>query len=354
MSVFKDTNTNKWTCKFRYTTWNGENKQKKKTCFKTKKEASQWEIEFIKKSKGSNDMSLASLIELYLKDGEARLKPTTMDNKMYLINTKIIPSLGKKQIKEITPIIVRNWQTKLMKMDYSQTYLKTIHNQMSAILNYGCKYYGLKENACRLAGPMGKKRAELKEFWSCDDFNKFIDTFKDNDIYKVMFSLLFYSGMRCGEMLALTLNDFDFINNTVSISKNFASLKGKDYIMTPKTQKSYRVITLPQFMMSMVKESSSNRYDYKPKERLFPIPKHTINNVMKRGIKKANVKFITIHYLRHSHASFLIEQGFSPLLVSERLGHENIETTLQTYAHLYPNKQSEVAEKLEEIYQKNK
>lgn len=71
---------------------------------------------------------------------------------------------------------------------------------------------------------------------------------------------------------------------------------------------------------------------------------------MVKYCKKANVKKIRIHDLRHSHASLLIELGFSPLLISERLGHENIETTLQTYSHLYPNKQSEVASKLEELH----
>jgi len=70
---------------------------------------------------------------------------------------------------------------------------------------------------------------------------------------------------------------------------------------------------------------------------------------MKRGSKEANIKRIRIHDLRHSHASLLIEMGFSPILISERLGHENIETTLQTYSHLYPNKHKEVAEKLQAL-----
>lgn len=74
---------------------------------------------------------------------------------------------------------------------------------------------------------------------------------------------------------------------------------------------------------------------------------------MDRGCKKSGVKKIRIHDLRHSHASLLIEMGFSPLLISEKLGHENIETTLQTYSHLYPNKHSEVAEKLEKLNEKN-
>lgn len=74
---------------------------------------------------------------------------------------------------------------------------------------------------------------------------------------------------------------------------------------------------------------------------------------MMRGTSKSGIRQIRVHDLRHSHASLLIEMGFSPLLISERLGHENIETTLQTYSHLYPNKHSEVADRLQEIVQKN-
>lgn len=156
-------------------------------------------------------MTLSSLIDLYITDCTARLKPTTLDNKTLLINTKIKPFLGNIPIDQITPIIVRKWQTTLISKEYSPTYLKTINNQLSAILNYGCNFYSLKENVCRKAGSMGKKQAELKEFWSTDDF--------------------------------------DFINNTINIDKNYARLKGQDLIMPPKTPKSKRVISMPLFIM---------------------------------------------------------------------------------------------------------
>nr|WP_255405125.1 tyrosine-type recombinase/integrase [Thermoanaerobacterium sp. RBIITD] len=86
---------------------------------------------------------------------------------------------------------------------------------------------------------------------------------------------------------------------------------------------------------------------------MFQVTKYYLHHEMDRGCKKSGVKKIRIHDLRHSHASLLIEMVFSPLLISEKLGHENIETTLQTYSHLYPNKHSEVAEKLEKLNEKN-
>ena len=157
--------------------------------------------------------------------------------------------------------------------------------------------------------------------------------------------------MREGELLALTLNDFDFDNNTVSITKNYARLGYEEIIQVPKTPKSKRTITLPAEIMEMVKEYSSMLYDYKPTDRLFLTSKQSLTREMIRGCTASGVKRIRIHDLRHSHASLLIELGFAPLLISERLGHENIETTLNTYSHLYPNKHGEVAEILSKLIQ---
>ena len=103
--------------------------------------------------------------------------------------------------------------------------------------------------------------------------------------------------------------------------------------------------------MEIVKEYSSMLYDYKPTDRLFTVTKSYLTHEMQRGCKLSGVKKIRIHDLRHSHASLLIELGFAPLLISERLGYENIETTLNTYSHLYPNKHGEVAETLSKLIQ---
>lgn len=84
-------------------------------------------------------------------------------------------------------------------------------------------------------------------------------------------------------------------------------------------------------------------------QELFPVTKSYLHSEMTRGTKKSGIKRIRVHDLRHSHASMLIEEGFSALLISERLGHESIETTLQTYSHLYPNKQIEVANRLDQM-----
>ena len=99
----------------------------------------------------------------------------------------------------------------------------------------------------------------------------------------------------------------------------------------------------------MVQEYSEKLYDYRPTDRLFATNKNALLREMERGCNLSGVKKIRIHDLRHSHASLLIELGVSPLLITERLGHENVETTLNTYSHLYPNKHGEVADTLSRL-----
>lgn len=355
MPVYKDEKRNTWYCKFYYKDWQGVNRQKKKEGFTTQREAKAYEREFLNKAKASVDMTFGSLYQIYMEDCQSRLKPTTYANKEYVIKLKVLPYFKDMPINTIEPSTIRKWQNELLTHEngYSQTYLKTVNNQLTAMFNFAMKYYKLPSNPARIAGSMGKKNADSMEFWTVEEFNRFIPQVEDKVVSKVVFELLFWTGMRSGELLALTLNDFDFQGQTVSISKNYARHDNQDLILEPKTPKSKRVITIPPFLCDLVKDYASKLYDYKPDERLFMVTKHFLHHEMSRGSKKANVKRIRIHDLRHSHASLLIEMGFSPLLISERLGHENIETTLQTYSHLYPNKHSEVANKLQELNDKN-
>lgn len=161
------------------------------------------------------------------------------------------------------------------------------------------------------------------------------------------FMLLYWTGMRIGELLALTYEDIDLEKRIISISKSYQRLDGKDVITPPKTPKSNRKITIPPFLAEELKEYCNHLYGIMPNERMFRFTKSYMEHEIVRGIKETGVKRIRIHDLRHSHASLLVELGFQPLAIAERLGHEKIETTLNTYSHLYPNKQAELADRLE-------
>lgn len=355
MSVTKDASSGKWMSQIRVKDWTGKEIHKKKRGFSTKKEALKWEREFLNQIDGSLGMTFQDFIELYLKDMESRLKTTTVQNKRFLIDQKITPYFGKFPLNEIKPTDIRKWQNQLSKYrdsngkPYSLTYLKTINNQITAIFNYAVKFYGLKENPCHKAGSMGKKNADEMLFWTTEEFATFIAALKDRPGSYAIFMTMYYTGIREGELLALTPADIDFEKATMTINKNYHRIHGQDLVTSPKTPKSNRVVTLPAVLLDCLRDYMALCYGLQPASRLFPYSKSFLYREMEYGCKASGVKRIRVHDLRHSHASLLVEMGFSPLLIAERLGHERIETTMETYSHLYPNKQTEVCRRLDEM-----
>ena len=353
MKAEKDKKTGKWLIQYRYTDWQGKRRKSTKRGFATKREAEEWLRNFLITQKADFDMKFADFWKMYCADMETRLREHTMRTKKYIVELKILPYFGNKRVNDITAADIRQWQNELIKMGYSPTYLKTINNQLSAIFNYAVRYYDLKSNPCAKAGSMGKSKAEEMDFWTGEEFRKFIDSVMNKRLSYMAFMTLYWTGMRMGELLALNPKDIDLEKRTISITKSYQRLGKKDVITPPKTPKSKRVITIPEFLAADIKDYMDSLYELQENDRLFPITKYYLEHEMQRGIKESGVKRIRVHDLRHSHASMLIELGFSPLEIANRLGHEKVETTLNTYAHLYPNKQTKLAERLDSEYRED-
>lgn len=353
MKAEKDKKTGKWLIQYRYTDWQGKRRKSTKRGFATKREAEEWLRNFLITQKADFDMKFEDFWKMYCADMETRLREHTMRTKKYIVELKILPYFGNKRVNDITAADIRQWQNELIKMGYSPTYLKTINNQLSAIFNYAVRYYDLKSNPCAKAGSMGKSKAEEMDFWTGEEFRKFIDSVMNKRLSYMAFMTLYWTGMRMGELLALNPKDVDLEKRTISITKSYQRLGKKDVITPPKTPKSKRVITVPEFLAADIKDYMDSLYELQENDRLFPITKYYLEHEMQRGIKESGVKRIRVHDLRHSHASMLIELGFSPLEIANRLGHEKVETTLNTYAHLYPNKQTKLAERLDSEYRED-
>ena len=347
MKAEKDKKTGKWLIQYRYTDWQGKRRKSTKRGFATKREAEEWLRNFLITQKADFDMKFEDFWKMYCADMETRLREHTMRTKKYIVELKILSYFGNKRVNDITAADIRQWQNELIKKGYSPTYLKTINNQLSAIFNYAVRYYDLKSNPCAKAGSMGKSKAEEMDFWTGEEFRKFIDSVMNKRLSYMAFMTLYWTGMRMGEFLALNPKDVDLEKKTISITKSYQRLGKKDVITPPKTSKSKRVITIPEFLAADIKDYMDSLYDLQEDDRLFPITKYYLEHEMQRGIKESGVKRIRVHDLRHSHASLLVELGFQPLAIAERLGHEKIETTLNTYSHLYSNKQAELADRLE-------
>ena len=344
MPVFKNEDNGTWYVMARYVNWKGERKQKCKRGFTTKKEAQEWDL----------DMSFEAFTELYIRDVKNRLKENTWLTKEHIIRTKILPFFGKLKISEISTKEIITWQNEMLayrdekKKPYSQTYLKTLHNQLSAIFNHAVRYYELRSNPAAKVGNMGSEEHREMLFWTKEEYKKFAFEMMDKPVSFYAFEMLYWCGIREGELLALTPSDFDFDKETVTINKSYQRLHGEDVITTPKTKKSNRTIKMPHFLCEEMQEYLGMLYGLKKKDRIFTVTKSYLHHEMDRGAKAAGVKRIRIHDLRHSHISLLIDMGFSAVAIADRVGHESIEITYQ-YAHLFPSKQTEMAKRLDDL-----
>ncbi len=352
MAAYKDKNKGTWYVSFYYRNWMGEHERKLKRGFATKREALEWELEF-KKVKGSDlDMTFESFVQIYTADIQRRIKENTWQTKEHIIRSKLLPYFGKRKMCEIMPKEIISWQNEMINYKetngraYSPVYLKTLHNQLSALFNHAVKYYGLEINPAVKVGNMGKAKGKEMLFWTKDEYQKFADAMMDKPVSFYAFEMLYWCGIREGELLALTPADFDFERCTVSITKSYQRLKGRDVITEPKTQKSNRVIKMPHFLCAEMQDFIKTLYGIKQGDRIFTVTKYYLHHEMDRGAKQTGVKRIRIHDLRHSHISLLIDMGFSAIAIADRVGHESIDITYN-YAHLFPSRQKEMADRLD-------
>ena len=314
MAVYKEEKTNTWRVIYRYTDWTGERKQSQKRGFKTKREALAWEREQLNKATADLDMTFASFVEQYTADMKTRIKENTWATKDHIIRTKLLPYFGKLKMCKITAQQIITWQNELLDhkdengKKYSPVYLRSVNSQLSAIFNHAVRYYNLRENPCKKAGSMAKKKNREMLFWTKEEYLKFAEVMMDKPL-------------------------------------SYQRLNGQDLITTPKTEKSNRIIKMPQFLADEMQDYLKQLYGIKPNDRMFTVTKSYLHREMDRGAKEAGVKRIRIHDIRHSAVSLLIDMGFSATAIADRVGHESIDITYN-YAHLFPSKQAEMAEKL--------
>jgi len=351
MSV-KEMPNGTFTVQFRCKDREGNDLHKFRRGFKSREEAEAWESEY-KASRGqSMAMKFSDFLKIYQDDMRPRLRETTWGNKDNLIRTKIKPFFGHMRMEDIRSIDIVRWQNKLMELKrpngepYSPTYLRSINNQLTAILNHASRYYGLHPNPAVKTMKMGAKEAGEMNFWTKDEYLRFSEAMLEKPKSFIMFEILYWTGVRVGELLALTPSSFDLDKLEMHIRASYQRVGGRDLITDPKTPKSVRVIKIPMFIKEEIEEYLSCNPDIGPADRMFVAAKYYLGHEMKCGCAATGVKRIRIHDLRHSHVSLLIDMGFSALAIAERMGHEATDITFR-YAHLFPNVQEDMATALD-------
>ena len=361
MAVYKDKwngYDGTWRVACYYKDWKGVRRKHEKRGFKTKRDAKAYEQEFLARKTKDINMGFGTFIDIYMSDVGPQLKQSTMANKENIIESHIRPYFENKSLSEITSTDILQWQNSLLSLrddqgkGYSQTYLRTIQNQLSAIFNHAVKYYDLPKNPCSATKKIGRSKSREMLFWTKEEYLKFSEVMKGKPVSYYAFQILYWTGIRCGELLALTRADFDLEKRTLRINKTYQVVKGKEMITSPKTEKSNRTIELPQFLCDEMRDYFDSLYKVDEKSRVFVVTKSYMHHEMDRGAREAGVKRIRIHDLRHSSCALLIDLGYSPIQIAERLGHESI-TITERYSHLYPSVQRQMADRLDEAFKED-
>lgn len=369
MPIYKDKNN----------TWYVKYKNKTKRGFKTKREAKIYLIEMelafkenqrnIIDTSSNNQRNNLKLSYFYVANeylnncfnGEmtygSYIKIKTV------LNNIIFPNIENKNIFLMNEKDCKNFYKYLLGLNYSTKYKNFILGTYRAVFNYAVNYYDLNHDPSHLLKRFKKTHQErIKEInreqdiWTVNEFEQFIG-FVDREVYKNLFIAIYYTGMRLGEALSLTWNDFYdgqfFINESLTRKTD----KGTYEIKAPKSLSSIRHITLGDTLSKYFEK-------YKTKEkkipgfsedwfifgRLKPLSQSQIYRVMDKAIAESHVKSIRIHALRHSHASNLIANNVNIVAVSKRLGHSSIDMTLRVYTHLLKKNEDELVNSLEESF----
>lgn len=309
MPAFKDKKRNSWYAAFYYTDWTGKRLKKLKRGFANKKEAQDWEKHFLLEKSANLDMTFGDFWARYEADIRPQIRENTWKSKKFVVDLKILPYFKDLVMRDITPREVIQWQNEMREATdkdgnpYSGTYLRKMQAELSAIFNHAVKYYALPKNPAVIAGPLGEHHADEMKFWTKDEYMQFIPSMANKTYSYMAFELLYWCGIRMGELMALTPADFDFNKNLMSITKSYQRLGGEDVITKPKTKKSIRVIAMPQVVAQEMKDFLDSIYGIEDNDRIFVISKSYLHHEMDRGVKETGVKRIRIHDLRHSHVS---------------------------------------------------
>lgn len=347
MPVYKDEKRGTWYVSCYVETKDGKRKKVMRRGFKTQSEAKKAEAELIFNASLENpdNPTFTELAQEYLEWYKQRRKTSSYRKIESVVRIRLLPYLKNKRIQDITRRDVMKLQNELLSK-YEVNSAKRTHTVLSSILNYAIKMEYLTRNVAREVGNIEARQDKRMEYWTLDEFKKFIQHV-DDLMYKAFFMCLFFGGFRKGELLAITWKDVNFDDNTIDINKTVSRNK----ITSPKNESSNRVIKMPNHTMNLLRQLKLKR---KPKPDHFVfgefydhIAETTLDRRYDEYIKKSKVKRIRIHDFRHSHASYLINNGYDIQIVSKRLGHSNVSTTLDIYAHLYPNKEDDAIAQME-------
>ena len=291
--------------------------------------------------------------EIFLPWYKTQVKERTYENRLPSFK-KHLAYFYSLELRRIEPLHVQKWQLKLTRT-LKPSYVRGLQCLFSMVMDRAVVLGLASSNPSKTVGNVKKQKTKI-DFWTKDEFEKVLALIYKEEYYQhftyISLVLLFMSGMRIGEATAIQWSDIDFDSGILKIEKNLYYKNQTNYrFVETKTKASERHIVLDSDTLKLLEEWRAVQQRVVQTKFVMsynghPTQKHTLARAISRYSELAGIHRIRLHALRHSHASLLISMGENPLIIKERLGHEEIETTLGTYGHLYPNTNFDVAHKL--------
>lgn len=376
MAVYNEKDKNKWTKDGRhwyftcyYTNIQGNKKQYKSKMFLTKQEAEKEELLFLAKRDNPTLVKFDIISLDYFKYMYSSRKESTIYSYEYAFKKNIEPYFSDFYINNINIQLINHWKAETRKKGYKLAYLNKLYVILKEIFDYAIRNYNLESNVVQLSGRFEHVNDEVVSdedklrYITHDDFNKFISCIEDIT-WKTFFIFLYYTGMRKGEIQALTWNDINFNSNEVIVNKTLSVKTRELYKITSTKNYINRKIKISKTLreqLLLYKDYCKQYSDFKESWFVFGctrfMPQTTIDNKKHHYFKLSGVKEITIHEFRHSHVSLLINEYVKSgqtdttkffLMLSNRMGH-SIKVMQETYMHLFPTIQNEIVDLLDNL-----
>ena len=283
--------------------------------------------------------------------GRLNLRPTTQSRDTNIIDNLITPHLGDRQLRRLTPSVIRGWVATVNQQYAAATTIKA-HQLLRAALTAAVGDRLIPANPA--AGtPLPRVEKSEPRYLSIDEIHQLADAIDPR--YKAVVYVGALAGLRPGEIAGLHKDDLDLLRKTLRVERTSSEISGRIVVGPPKTESSRRTITIPNVLVDILAEHLATYPTDSP--HVFT---NTADgplrwtNLRRRAWKRAVLESVgepcTPHCLRHSHAALCIQEGMHPRMLMERLGHRDIRTTLGTYGHVYSGYDEQVVNALDEAF----
>lgn len=340
MPAYKD-KSGKWIAKFQYKDWTGKTRTKFKRGFDKKKDAQEFERHFLTEHAATPDITLGTLYDRFLEAKGGELKENTV--MAYRVVRNAIEPLSKKRASAVTPIDILNFRTEMAKTRKASTVNQYI-NKISNVYRFGMDMFDLKKNPCSSLGSLVIERTE-RDFMTIEDVEKLKSIDGVTEETKLLIDILFWTGMRISEAIALQKSD---IHDTyLSVFQHKVRTPDGYVIQKGVKNNRGRNVAIHKTLHDEIVAYADRLYD---RSQLFE-HHYTSYALRLRRLFRLSGLNATVHTFRHSHVAMLIHMGYSPKIIADRIG-DTVETMLKVYAHIYPEDIAQLTSDLETICSK--